>query len=190
MPALPQPNTVSEAEYLAFEQASEGRHEFINGQIIAISGASRAHVLIVSMTVHLLMSQLRGKPCEVYANDMRVKVAPSGLYTYPDVAVVCADPQFTDDPLDTLLNPTVIVEVLSPSTEAYDRGEEFRSYRKISTLQHYLLIAQDRPSIERYTRQPKGEWLLTEVIGINETIALPAINCTLALAEIYERVSF
>src|SRR5206468_6291774 len=117
--------------------------EYINGQIYAMSGASREHNLIVVNLIRELSSQLRGRPCEVYASDMRVKVRPTGMYTYPDVVAVCGEPRFEDEQVDTLVNPAVIVEVLSPSTEAYDRGQKFAHYRKLESLTEYVLVAQN-----------------------------------------------
>lgn len=174
----------TEAEYLALERESDIRHEYLDGQIIAMSGASRAHNLITSSAHVLLYTQLQG--CELYQSDMRVKIHRA--YTYPDLVVVCGEPRFTDG--DTLLNPTLIIETLSPSTEMYDRGKKFQYYRQIAALQVYVLIAQDQARVERFTRQPSGEWLLTEFTDLNAVMALPAVNCELPLAKIYEQVKF
>ncbi|KPV52470.1 hypothetical protein SE17_15340 [Kouleothrix aurantiaca] len=179
---------ISEPEYLAFERGSAQKHEYYRGRVYAMTGAKEAHNLIAGNTLATLHAQLRRTPCRVYPSDMRVKVLRTGLNTYPDVVVVCGQPQFTDDVRDTLLNPTVIVEVLSESTERYDRGLKFENYRAIDTLQDYLLIAQDHHHIEQYTRQPNGKWQLTEANNLEESIRLDSINCTLALADIYEKV--
>ncbi|PJF39205.1 MAG: hypothetical protein CUN54_09220 [Phototrophicales bacterium] len=189
MSALPQEQWTEQA-YLEFEREAEIRHEFLDGQVIAMTGASRAHNLIASTTNFLLYSQLRNRPCEVYQSDMRVKVAASGLYTYPDIAVVCDKPQFLDDAVDTLLNPTLIIEVLSPSTESYDRGKKFQHYRQLDSLQDYVLIAQDQPRIECFAREKDNRWLLTEAVGLEQTIALPSIACNLSLNDVYERITF
>ena len=134
-----------------------------------------------------LRDQLRGGPCETYVGDMRVKVAASGLYTYPDVVVACDSPRFEDAVLDTLLNPTLVVEVLSPSTEAYDRGPKFDQYRRISSLKEYVIVAQDRRWVARFTRR-RDAWLLVEHAALSDVLQLSSIACRLSLAQIYERV--
>ena len=144
---------MTEAEYLDFERASEFKHEFLAGEVFAMTGASRAHNLMSVNVITTLKNQLRGRPCEIYPGDMRVAVKATGLYTYPDISVVCGEAQFADDQLDTLLNPTVIIEVLSPSTERDDRGKKFQNYREIVALEEYVLIAQDSPRIERFLLQ-------------------------------------
>jgi Uma2 family endonuclease len=137
-----------------------------------------------------LRAQLRSRPCEVYPADMRVKVAPTGLYTYPDVTVVCGDPSFEDEQHDTLLNPTLLIEVLSKSTENYDRGKKLEHYRQLASLMEYVLVAQDKPHVEHYVRQENEGWLLTEVKGLDAKLVLPAIDCQLQLAEVYHKVDF
>ena len=132
--------------------------------------------------------QLKARPCTTYPSDMRVKVSPTGLYTYPDVTVVCGEARFEDNQQDTLLNPTLIVEVLSESTEAYDRGGKFAHYRKLTSLMEYVLITQTKPHIEHYVRQPDNQWLLSEADSVPDTIHLPSIECHLALAEVYDKV--
>lgn len=187
MSALPRkPWTVE--EYLAFERSSEERHEFIDGDIYMMSGASENHNLVALNTATSLNIQLRKRPCKVYMSDMRVGV-PKGNYLYPDVVVVCGTPMFADKNVDTLLNPTLIIEVLSESTERYDRGRKFADYRTLPSLQEYILIAQDEAYVERYVRQDDA-WLLREVRGLEATLELNAIGCTLALAEVYDKVTF
>ena len=181
---------MSEAEYLAFERASETKHEYINGRVYAMGGASEKHNLICTNTIGSFYSQLRGTPCRVYMSDMRVQVNKTGLYTYPDISVVCGESQLADDVFDTLLNPVVVIEVLSPSTEAYDRGQKFQHYRQLNSLQEYVLIAQDQPRIERFLRQPDGQWILGDAPGLEASLELPSIGCTLPLADVYEKVSF
>src|SRR6476661_5007696 len=149
MPAPPTSHYTSD-QYLALEREAEYRSELVNGQIYSMSGASREHNLITTNLSREISTQLRGKPCETYSSDMRVKISPTGMYTYPDVTVACGEPRFEDDHVDTLLNPTVIVEVLSPSTEAYDRGEKFAHYRKLDTLSDYVLISQDKARVEHF----------------------------------------
>ena len=133
---------------------------------------------------------MKGRPCEVYPSDMRVRVSPTGLYTYPDVTVVCEEAQFDDENADTLLNPTVIVEVLSPSTAGYDRGGKFEQYRKLESVQEYVVIAQDRVHVEQHARQAEGQWLLSETDSVDDVITLPSIGCRLAVADLYEKVEF
>lgn len=181
---------MTEAEYLAFERASDIRHEYLDGHVYAMTGASRAHNLISTYTAASLINQLRGRPCEVYASDMRVRVSATGLYTYPDVTVVCGNPQFADSALDTLLNPVLVIEVLSPSTESYDRGKKFQHYRQLESLREYVLISQDSPRVERFLRQDDGTWLLTDAAGLDASLELASVACTLALAEVYEKVTF
>lgn len=179
---------LSEEEYLAFERRSEGRHEFLHGEIFAMTGASLRHNRLAANLALSLGLQLRGRPCELYIADMRVRVAATGLYTYPDVVVVCGEPRFADTELDTLLNPTLIVEILSPTTEATDRGRKFAHYRRLESLAEVLLIAQDRMAVEHYSRLPEGGWHLLEAAGLDDRVILPAIGCELPLSELYERV--
>jgi Uma2 family endonuclease len=177
-------------EYLTLERKALYKSEYLNGEIFAMSGASREHNLICVNVSSVLHGQLRQRPCETYAGDMRVKVSPTGLYTYPDVVVVCDEPQFEDAQVDTLLNPTLIVEVLSPSTEDYDRGTKFEHYRTLPSLQEYLLISQDRIHIVHYTRQTDSTWVLSETNRQEGLIHLPSIAGNLSVAEIYAKVPF
>lgn len=176
-------------EYLSFERLSEIRHEYANGEIVAMTGASEEHILITGNIHSSLHTQLRKQPCKTYMSDMRVKVSRSGAYTYPDVTVVCDTPQFEDQEVGTLLNPTVIFEVLSPSTEAYDRGDKFQRYRRLESLQEYLLVSQQEVRIEHYIRQGT-QWVLTEADSLDAILTLPSIHCTLSLADVYEKVIF
>jgi len=181
--------TLTPAEYLAFErQQTDAKHEYLNGQITAMSGASREHNLIVGNAFASLHGQLRGRGCEVYSNDMRVHIPATGLYTYPDIVALCGEPVFEGDQFDTLLNPHVIIEVLSSSTEAYDRGTKFAHYRSIESLQAYVLIAQDRPHIELFERGTDGRWVLSEAKGPESHLELEALGCVLELSEVYERI--
>lgn len=178
------------AEYLEMERASEEKHEFLDGEIYLMSGASLKHNLIVTNTVSSLHSQLRSRPCVVFPSDMRVRVRDNRYYTYPDITVVCDPLQLEDGRQDTLLNPTLIIEVLSPSSESYDRGKKFQHYRTLASLQEYVLISQDSARIERYLRQPNDEWLLADASGIESSIELASIQCVLSLAEVYEKITF
>lgn len=175
-------------DYLAWERLQETRHEYVNGEIHAMTGASRKHNLINGNLYATLHGQLRGRPCEVYANDMRVKVDATGLYTYPDIVVACDRPEFEDDQVDTLLNPALIIEVLSESTEGYDRGAKFAHYRALPSLLEYLLVAQDEYRVEHYARQSGDRWLLSDYRGLETRITLASIGCQIALLDIYERL--
>ncbi len=175
-------------EYLTIERQSEIRSEYLHGEMFAMGGSSREHNLIVTNLSREISIQLRGRPCETYTNDQRVHIPATGVYTYPDLVVACGEPRFQDQQFDTLLNPTVIIEVLSPNTEAYDRGEKFESYRTIESLKEYVLVAQDKPQVEHYLRQDGNRWLLTAVSGLDARVSLPSIQCELALSEIYERI--
>ena len=191
MTAQPQPQVgLSPEEYLARERRAEVKSEYHDGEVFAMSGASRAHNLIVTNFVRELSLRLRDRDCEVYPSDMRVKVDPTGLYTYPDVIVVCGEPAFEDEHIDTLLNPTLLIEVLSESTEASDRGKKFEHYRKLETLQGVVLVTQDEAHAERFTRQPDGQWLLGEASGLEAALHLASIDVTLPLADIYDKVLF
>ncbi len=176
-------------QYLALERNQEYKNEYFNGQLFAMGGASRQHNQITFNIAGELRSQMKGRPCIAYVNDMRVKVSQTGLYTYPDVAAACGEPQFEDTHMDTLLNPSVIIEVLSDSTEAYDRGEKFAHYRRLTSLIEYVLISQDRVCIEKYVRQHE-QWVLSEFTDSERKIDLGSIGCDLLLHEIYDKVEF
>ncbi len=179
---------LSEEDYLRLERESDVRHEFHAGEIVAMVGASRAHNLIAGNTYASLHAQLRKRPCEIYNNDMRVRVPVANLYTYPDITVTCGESQFADEEFDTLLNPTIIIEILSPSTESYDRGKKFQHYRTIRSLKEYLLITQDAYHIDHFVRQGEINWLLTTYDGPTATVHLASIDCTLMLTDLYEKV--
>lgn len=175
-------------DYLAMERASETRHEYFDGDIYAMAGARRNHILITGNLVATLNVQLRGKSCEVYPTDMRVKVSHKH-YAYPDVVVVCGEPQFGDEQTDILNNPTIIIEVLSSSTERYDRGKKFASYRELPSLQEYVLVSQYDPHIEHYVRMGE-KWALSDTIGLEASVDLPTIGCMLKLGDVYDKVVF
>jgi Uma2 family endonuclease len=187
---VPARQRVTPEQYLALEREADTKSEYFNGEIFAMAGASREHNLITLNVGAALHSQLRGRPCETYPSDMKVKVSATGLYTYPDVTIACGELQFDDDRKEVLVNPTLIVEVLSSTTEAYDRGDKFGHYRKLESLKEYVLIAQDRYHVEHYLRQSEHQWLLTEVTNPEDTVHLPSIGCHLALSDIYERLEF
>jgi Uma2 family endonuclease len=187
MASLPK-TLVTPEEYLTREREAETRSEFFAGEIFAMAGASEEHNTIAFNVAGELHSQLKGRPCRGYSGDMRVRVSETGLYTYPDVVIVCGEPLFEDERRDTLLNPTLIVEVLSPTTEAYDRGEKFIQYRRLESLREYVLIAQNRIHIERFLRQPDQQWLLSEASNPDDVVVLSSIGCQLALSDVYDRV--
>lgn len=190
MASQPKPNLTPE-EYLAIERATEFKSEYIDGYIVAMVGASEPHNLIVTNSVRELSIQLKGRDCTVYSNDMRIDLRERKLFAYPDVIVVCGEPDLVaDDFQDNLRNPVVTIEVLSQSTERYDRGLKFFKYRRIETLEEYVLIAQDRMLIEHYVRQPNGDWLMSEAFGLDAVIHLSSIGCDLRLSEIYDKVKF
>ena|ERR1041384_63468 len=183
--------TFSPKEYLSLERASELRHEFLDGFVYAMAGESPRHSIICFNLNGIMHAQLKDKPCRGYSPNMKVCTNPSGLYAYPDLAVVCGEPVYHDQHGDVLINPTVIFEVLSPSTEAYDRGEKSLRYRtQIESLQDYVLVAQDRPRVERFSRQPDGTWAQTTVEGLAGVLSLPVLDCQLALADLYGRIEF
>ena len=180
--------SLSPEEYLEIERKAEYKSEYYNGEMFAMSGVSRRHDRIVVPLTILIGQHLKGKRCETFSANMRVLATPSGLYTYPDLSVACDEPQFADAQVDTLTNPTLLVEVLSPSTENYDRGKKAKLYRAIPSLQELLFIAQDSYEVELYRRQPDGTWSLIEARGLESAIALTSIGYTLSLRELYERV--
>ncbi len=155
-----------------------------------MAGASEAHNLIVTNVVGELRSRLRGRPCRTYPSDMKVEIGPSGLFTYPDVSVVCGEPRFHDDRRDMVQNPKLIVEVLSPSTEAYDRGAKFAQYRRLDSLTDYLMISPNENRAELFVRQPDNHWLLSEVTGDQNAVVIVSLSCELPMSEVYERVEF
>ena len=178
------------AQYLSLERHSEIRHEFLDGTVYAMSGASRAHSAISFNLAGSLHPQLRGTPCQGFSSDMKVRVGDASLFAYPDLTIFCGEPRFHDDHGDVLLNPVVIFEVLSRSTEAYDRGEKFERYKTIETLTDYVLVSQDRARVEHFSRQPDGAWALAEVGGLDASLELASIDCRLPLAEVYDRIEF
>jgi Uma2 family endonuclease len=185
-------------DYVALERQSEERHEYLDGQIYAMAGESLEHSIICFNLAATLGTQLRGKNCLGLSPNMRVRSGPydkeksaKGMFSYADAMVVCGEPLFHDEQRDVLLNPTVIIEVLSPTTEAFDRGEKFLRYRThIETLIDYVLVSQSRPLIEHFLRQPKEQWLYSSVNAIEDTLYLASIDCHLRLSEVYDRIAF
>ena len=176
-------------EYLAWERKSDTKHEYVGGEIIAMSGASYHHTLLTMNISGELYIQLKDTACTVHTNDIRVRTSPEISYFYPDIRVVCGEPRFEDNTFDTLLNPIVLVEVLSPSTEAYDRGGKFKHYQQLTSLREYILVSQDEVRVEHY-RQQRTEWQPTEFRSLADMLSLTSIDCELSLEDIYRRVEF
>lgn len=178
-------------EYLALERDADYRSELVDGQIVAMAGASRNHNRVTFEVGRQLGNQLAGGDCETYSGDMRVRIPAQDTYFYPDILVVCGAEQVEDEHDDTILNPTVIVEVRSPSTALRDRTTKLANYSLVPTLTDYLLVAQDKPQVEHYTRpDAASDWDVAIVSGLDGVVALRSIGCTLALAEVYRRVTF
>ena len=189
MSAIPKTKLTPE-EYLEMERKAEFKSEYFAGEVFVMAGARRNHNKIVGNLNGLIWQHLKGKKCESYSNDMRVFVPKTGLYTYPDVVVVCGEPKFQDKVFDTLLNPTLLIEVLSDSTEGYDRGKKFAHYRSIESLQEYVLVSTDEARIEKYVRHGDGFWFFSEAVGTDAEIEFTSIECRIALAEVYDKIDF
>ena len=187
MSTLPAQTHLTPSEYLAWERKQPFKNEYHNGQIIAMSGANRWHNCITVDIAVQLSNQLMGKEREVYISQMRVRTSPEVSYFYPDVIVVCGEPRFEDDTFDTLLNPIVVVEVLSSSTAAFDRGEKFEHYKQLVSLQEYILISQDRVRVESYRRQDT-RWIHNTFDSLEDVLSLASIECEVPLRAIYRRV--
>lgn len=184
-----QPKTyLTPEQYLEIERKAEFKSEYWNGEMFAMSGAKINHNRIAGRLLSILDQQLAGKDCEPLGSDQRVLVPGTGLYTYPDLVVVCGEATLSS--ADNLVNPVLIAEVLSPSTEAYDRGRKFEHYQTIESLREYVLCAQDRVHVDLYTRQPDGAWLLRSASRLEDSIELASIGCRISLAALYERVKF
>ena len=179
---------MAEADYLDMERLSEEKHEYYRGEAFAMVGATREHNLIAMNVFRELGNQLRGRECRAYPSDMRLKIEETGKYVYPDAMIVCGEEAFADDKRDTLTNPVAIIEILSESTEGYDRGVKFSHYRKLASLSEYILISQDEEKIERYAKQDTGNWVLSETDESNTQVLLESIDCILNLTDVYEKV--
>lgn len=189
MAAHPLPYLTPE-EYLRIERASPIKHEYYDGTMYAMPGVSFGHWLIVGNFVWTLGNALDGGPCLVGASDLRVRISTGGLHAYPDVIVVCGEPRFADETTDMLLNPTLLIEVISPSTQKYDRGLKSQEYRKIDSLQEYALASQDEPRMEVFRRQADSQWLPAEFAGLESVCRLESVGAAIPLAEIYSKVKF
>lgn len=175
---------VEPEQYLARERRAEHRSEYVDGEVYAMTGASRKHNVFAE-----LRRQFRGRPCEAYISDMRVRIPSANIYTYPDVVAVCGEPEFEDAEVDTLTNPTLVVEVLSKSTASYDRNEKFTYYRTLPSLAEYIIVSQDKYHVTQYVKQADGRWLLSDIRGTDGVVELASVGCVLDLKEIYERVT-
>jgi Uma2 family endonuclease len=180
---------LSPEEYLALERKAESKSEYIDGVIYAFAGGNKRHNLIVANTIITLGVQLKNRPCRVYPSDLKVRIPTSNRFFYPDVSIVCGDDEFADDEQDVILNPTLIVEVASESTAAFDRGKKFLSYQQIGSLQEYLLVSQDEILVEGYSRQGNDTWLYTKVTDLESRLALHSIGCELILKDIYDKLA-
>jgi Uma2 family endonuclease len=178
---------MSPEQYLELERTSEVKHEYAAGEVFAMAGGTREHSLIAMNISRELGNLLRGRPCEVHGPDMRIKITATGRYVYPDASVVCGKALFEDSQSDNLLNPIVVCEVLSDSTEAYDRGEKFEQYRSIPSFQEYVVISQKKVRVEHFRKQLDGRWVLT-VLGPGDRLALESIGCEVAMDDIYLKV--
>ncbi len=177
-------------QYLEIERKAETKSEYLRGTMYAMAGGTPSHSLIAANLLGEVRSSLKKTQCRVFNSDLRLRVSSTGLYTYPDAMILRGPPQFADNRNDIVTNPIAIFEVLSPSTEAYDRGGKFSHYRKLESLQEYILISQSEPRIERFRRLPDNRWILSESIGLEATIELESVPCRLALTEIYDKVEF
>ena len=175
---------LTEEEYLSIEREALEKSEFHDGQMYAMAGSSPNHSLLSNSIGALLRGQVP-PGCRTFNSDLRVKVAPAGLFTYPDCTVICGEPQYFGDRKDVVLNPLLIVEVLSPSTEGYDRGKKFEFCRTIRSFQEYLIVHQDRRHVEHFSRQDDGSWLLREYIGEGGSVAIARLNVQIPLADLY-----
>jgi Uma2 family endonuclease len=186
-----QPKTfLTPEEYLEIERKTELKSEYYSGEMFAMTGGTAPHGLIGINLGRELSLQLKQEPCTVYSSDVRVRVLPSGMYTYPDLTVVCGEPQFDDDQRDTLVNPVVLFEVLSDSMRGYDRGQKFEFCRAIASLREYIVVAQHRPHVEHWTRQDETHWLFSEYNDLSQSVHFTSIKCVLALSEAYLKVKF
>lgn len=189
MTTLTQPTTLlTPEEYLAVEREAETKSEYVDGVVYPMTGAHINHIRIVRNLTVELIRQLNDRPFEVLPSEMKVRMPDSRKYFYPDITVVAGEPQFPDDQKDIILNPVLLIEVLSKSTEAFDRGLKFQAYQQLPSLREYLLVAQDKPFVEQYVRQDDGKWVYGAFEGREASLALPGVGCTLSLSAVYDKV--
>lgn len=189
MSAIPKPRLLTEEEYLLVERRAPRKSEFYRGEMFLMAGAKRAHNLITGNLYSAVHSHLKEKPCEAYQNDMRVRIS-SDLYTYPDVVAVCGEPKFLDDEFDTLLNPLLLIEVLSESTKGHDASFKVQEYRRLPALRELVLVDQEKPYIEKYVRDRGTPWKMSTITGLDATLTLKSVGCKISLAQVYAKVKF
>ena len=189
MSAQAQPRLTPE-QYLEQDRTSEFRNEYYNGRMYVMAGGTHRHAIIMGNTAFAIRRDLGKRPCLVTTSDLRVCVAPQGFYAYPDVVVVCNEPKYVDKKTDTLLNPVLVIEILSSSTEAYDRGFKATQYRRMESLQEYAFVSQDEPRVEVFRRQPSGDWLLSESAVLDAACKFDSVGCVVPLADVYDKVTF
>jgi Uma2 family endonuclease len=177
-------------QYLEIERKAERKSEYLDGKMFAMAGAREAHNLLAGNLFAALHGHTRGRPCRVYASDMRIHIKSTGLHTYPDISAVCGERRFVDGQTDTLLNPGLIVEVLSPTTEVYDRGRKFEHYQSIESLREYLLVSSDRVHADLYSRRNEGRWLLTSAHRLEDSLTLESVGARIVLSDLYDQVEF
>jgi len=187
---LPKYNYISPEQYLEMERAAEEKHEYYKGEVFAMSGASIRHNDVVYNINGIAIPFLKGKDCKIYGSDLRIHIPENTLYTYPDFSIVCGKPETTDSYTDNVINPSVIIEVLSKSTKDYDRGTKFHLYRSIKTLREYILIDSTAVGVEIYSRQADNSWMLKEFKELADSFTIASINLTIHLADIYQDVNF
>ena len=188
--AAPKYNFISPEEYLEQERKATEKHEYYQGEVFAMSGTSLEHVIISRNVMIELGNKLKGKSCQPFGSDLRMHIPPNTLYTYPDLSIICGKPELTDEHFDTATNPTVLIEILSPSTRNYDMGIKFKLYRDIPTLKEYILVDSENVYVEKHTRQADNIWLLSEIKNTGDILKIESIQVTLALSDIYEGISF
>lgn len=188
--AAPKYNFISPEEYLEQERKATEKHEYYQGEVFAMSGTSLEHVIISRNVMIELGNKLKGKSCQPFGSDLRMHIPPNTLYTYPDLSIICGKPELTDEHFDTATNPTVLIEILSPSTRNYDMGIKFKLYRDIPTLKEYILVDSENVYVEKHTRQADNSWLLSEIKNTGDILKIESIQVTLALRDIYEGISF
>ena len=190
MSAIPKRRKLTVAEYFAIEEKAQQKSEFFDGEMFLMAGASREHNAVSRNLTAELHTRLKGSSCKVFVADQRLQVSPTGLYTYPDLLIVCGTPEYSTENRNTLTNPKVVIEVLSDSTERYDRTTKFRHYKQLPSVQEYVLVSQNEPLVERFTRLPDGTWTQTEFVGLEATMALATVPVSVPLAEVYLDVEF
>lgn len=186
----PKYNYISEQDYLETERVALDKHEYYQGEVFAMSGASLKHNRVFSNLFGEIQNKLKGKSCQPYGSDLRIHIPKNTLYTYPDISIICGNPELTDEHFDTATNPTVIIELLSKSTRNYDRFEKFSLYREITSLNEYILIDTQKLHIEKHIRNADNSWQLTDYYSISDSITISSVNVTISLTDIYAGISF